>query len=270
MAVARSRFSVLLLLVALFAGACREQGDIKIHSLDFQGVKQVNKKALADALQTKRGSKIPWGHKTYFDRRAFEADLERIQAFYRDRGFPDARVASFDVKLNDTQDQVDVTVRISEGQPTIVSAIDLTGFDVLKPGEQRSLRDSLPLQVNKPLDRPLALASRERALNALRDQGFPYADVAFSQQGAGGNKVKVAFSATPGTLAHFGPIKIDGEKSVGENIVRRQLTYKEGDLFSRKEMRESQRKLYNLELFSSPTSSRRKTRRSRPLKCRRR
>ena len=249
MAVARSRFSVLLLLVALFAGACREQGDIKIHSLDFQGVKQVNKKALADALQTKRGSKIPWGHKTYFDRRAFEADLERIQAFYADRGFPDARVSSFDVKLNDKQDQVDVIVHISEGQPTLVAQIDLTGFDVLKPGEQRSLRDSLPLQVDKPLDRPLALASRERALNALRDQGFPYADVAFSQQGAGGNKVKVAFSATPGTLAHFGPIKIDGEKSVGENIVRRQLTYKEGDLFSRKEMRESQRKLYNLELF---------------------
>jgi outer membrane protein assembly complex protein YaeT len=249
MAGARSRFSLLLLLVALFAGACREQGDIKIHSLDFQGVKQVNKKALADALQTKRGSRIPWGHKTYFDRRAFEADLERIQAFYRDRGFPDARVASFDVKLNDAQDEVDVTVRISEGEPTLVTGIDLNGFDVLSPGLQRRLRYGLPLQVDKPLDRQLAAASRERALNALRDQGYPYADVAFSQQGAGGKNVKVAFSATPGTLAHFGPIEIDGEKSVGENIVRRQLTYQEGDVFSRREMRESQRKLYNLELF---------------------
>src|SRR5207237_9239920 len=116
MAVARSRFSVLLLLVALFAGACREQGDIKIHSLDFQGVKQVNKKALADALQTKRGSKIPWGHKTYFDRRAFEADLERIQAFYRDRGFPDVRVASLDGKLHATlapYDGLDVLFGVS-------------------------------------------------------------------------------------------------------------------------------------------------------------
>jgi len=249
MAGARLFFSLLLLLAALFAGACREQGDIKIHSLKFDGVKQVNKKALAAALQTKSGSRIPWGHKTYFDRRAFEADLERIQAFYRDRGFPDARVASFDVKLNDKQDEVDVVVRMSEGQPTLVAGIDLTGFDVLSSGEQRSLRDSLPLQVDKPLDRQLALASRERALNALRDQGYPYADVNFSQQGAGGNKVTVAFAATPGTLAHFGPIKIDGERSVGENIVRRQLTYKEGDIFSRKEMRESQRKLYNVELF---------------------
>jgi outer membrane protein assembly complex protein YaeT len=229
--------------------ACREQGDIKIHSLDFQGVKQVDKKALAAALQTRRGSKLPWGHKTYFDRRAFEADLERLQAFYRDRGFPDARVSSFDVKLNDKQDQVDVVVKIAEGEPTLVAGIDLKGFDVLSAGQQRGLRDSLPLQAKQPLDRQLAVASRERALNVLRDQGYPYADVDISQQGAGGNQVTVAFSATPGTLAHFGPIAIDGEKSVGENIIRRQLTYKPGDVFSRREMRESQRKLYGMELF---------------------
>ena len=249
MGVPRHRFTPFVLLIALSLGACREQGDIKIHSLDFQGVKEVDKKALANALQTKRGSRLPWGRKTYFDRRAFAADLERIQAFYRDRGFPDARVASFDVKLNDAQDEVDVTVRISEGQPTLVSSIDLTGFEVLSPRQQRGLRYSLPLQVNKPLDRQLAVASRERALNLLRDNGYPYAEVEITQQGAGDNQVNVAFAATPGTLAHFGAIEIDGEKSVGENIVRRQLTYNEGDVFSRREMRESQRKLYNLELF---------------------
>jgi outer membrane protein assembly complex protein YaeT len=125
----------------------------------------------------------------------------------------------------------------------------LTGFEVLSPRQQRGLRYSLPLQVNKPLDRQLAVASRERALNLLRDNGYPYAEVEITQQGAGDNQVNVAFAATPGTLAHFGAIEIDGEKSVGENIVRRQLTYNEGDVFSRREMRESQRKLYNLELF---------------------
>ena len=249
MAGARPRLTYFILLVALFSGACREQGDIRIHSLDFEGVKQVDKKALANALQTKRGSKLPWGRKTYFDRRAFEADLERIQAFYRDRGFPDARVSSFDAKLNDTQDEVDVVVRISEGQPTLVSEIELAGFEVLSPGEQRSLRDSLPLQPKRPLDRQLAVASRERALNALRDHGYPYAEVDISQQGTQSSQVKVAFSATPGTLAHFGDIQIEGERSVGENIVRRQLTYLPGDVFSRKEMRESQRKLYRMELF---------------------
>jgi len=246
---ARSFFSVLLLLVALLAAGCREQGDITIHKLDFQGVKQVDKNALAAALQTKTGSRLPWGQKTYFDRRAFDADLERILAFYRDRGFPDARVSSFDITLNDTQDQVDVVLNISEGQPTLVAGIELTGFDVVPPKELRNLRDSLPLQPNKPLDRQLAVASRERALNVLRDYGYPYAEVEIAQQGGEQNQITVVFSATPGTLAYFGPVEIVGEKSVGDNIIRRQLTYKPGDLFTRRELRESQRKLYRLELF---------------------
>lgn len=246
---ASHRLTLLIPLVALFLVGCREEGDIRIRRLDFQGVKQVDSRALANALQTRRGSRLPWGHKTYFDRRAFDADLERIQAFYRDRGFPDARVASFDVKLNDAQDEVDVIVRISEGQPTLVAGVDLTGFDVLSPGEQRSLRDSLPLRAKQPLDRQLALASRERALNALRDHGYPFAEVDVAQQSVGAREVQVAFTATPGTLAHFGPIQIEGQTSVGENIIRRQLTYHEGDIFSRREMRESQRKLYRMELF---------------------
>ena len=241
--------TLLIPLVALFLAGCREEGDIQIHKLDFQGVEQVDKTALANALQTKRGSRLPWGHKTYFDRRMFEADLERIQAFYRDRGFPDARVASFDVKLNDQQDQVDVVVHISEGMPTLVADVDLTGFDVLSADEQRSLRESLPLQPKRPLDRQLAVASRERALNALRDHGYPYAEVDISQEGLGDKRVNVAFAATPGALAHFGPIEIDGQKSVEENIIRRQLSYQEGGIFSRREMRESQRKLYRMELF---------------------
>ena len=246
---ARHPLTLLIPLVALFLVGCREEGDIQIHKLDFQGVEQVDKTALANALQTKRGSRLPWGHKAYFDRRMFEADLERIQAFYRDRGFPDARVASFDVKLNDQQDQVDVVVHISEGMPTLVADVDLTGFDVLSADEQRSLRESLPLQPKRPLDRQLAVASRERALNALRDHGYPYAEVDISQEGLGDKRVNVAFAATPGALAHFGPIEIDGQKSVEENIIRRQLSYQEGGIFSRREMRESQRKLYRMELF---------------------
>ena len=120
---------------------------------------------------------------------------------------------------------------------------------MLPPKEQRALRDSLPLQPKTPLDRQLAVASRELAANVLRDHGYAYAEVTLAQQDAGPHQVTVAFSAAPGKLAYFGPVEIVGEKSVGENVIRRQLTYKPGDLFTRREMRESQRKLYFLELF---------------------
>jgi outer membrane protein assembly factor BamA len=91
MPVVRSRVLLFLLFTAVVAGACHEDGDIQISSLKFAGVEHVDADALAGVLQTQRGSRLPWGRKRFFDRRAFEADLKRIEAFYDDRGFPDAR-----------------------------------------------------------------------------------------------------------------------------------------------------------------------------------
>src|SRR6186997_2207162 len=222
MAACRATFPVVVVVALICVVGCRE-GDIQISGLTFNGVKQVDKAALANALQTKKGSWIPWGRKRYFDRRAFDADLKRIEAFYRDRGFPDARVRSFDVKLNDAQDKVDITLDISEGEPIRVASIELRGFDVIPQDRQRTLRESLPLLPGRPLDRQLAIASRERALNALRDDGYPYAEVTLRDEDAGPRQQRLIVEAVPGVLAHFGEVDIRGYASVSENVIRRQL-----------------------------------------------
>ena len=245
----RAGFLLVTLLGILCAAACREDGDIQITGLSFDGVEQADTDALANALQTKKGSWIPWGRKRYFDRRAFEADLKRIEAFYRDRGFPDARVRGFDVQLNDTQDKVDVTIDIDEGEPIRVVDIELRGFEVLPEDERQRLRDTLPLQPGRPLDRQLEIAARERALNALRDGGYPYALVSLTEIDTAPKQRRLVVDATPGVLAHFGVVDIRGEATVGEHVIARQLTFEPGDRFSRRDMREAQRKLYGLELF---------------------
>lgn len=243
------RFLLVVALGVFSVAACREEGDIQISSLRFDGVEQVDKDALANALQTKQGSWIPWGRKRFFDRQAFEADLKRIEAFYRDRGFPDARVRSFDIQLNDTQDKVAVTLDIVEGEPIRVTTIELRGFEVLPDSERQRLRDTLPLQPDRPLDRQLEIASRERALNTLRDGGYPYASVLVTEIETAPKQRQLVLQATPGVLAHFGIVDIRGERTVGENVIRRQLTFEPGERFSRRDMRETQRTLYGLELF---------------------
>src|ERR1700731_3995334 len=101
--------------------ACKEEGTITVHKLTLKGVKAVDSSRLQKALATRQSSRLPWGRKSYFDRAQFDADLKRLQAFYADRGSPDARVAGFDVKLNDRQDAVDLTVTIAEGEPVRVT-----------------------------------------------------------------------------------------------------------------------------------------------------
>ena len=246
------RFSIAALAVASLAlsAACKEGGTVKVHSLSFKGVQAIDQSRLKDALATRQSSKIPWGKKYFFDRSRFDADLKRVQAFYADRGFPDARVTGFDVKLNDKQDEVDLTVTIDEGAPVLVKAIDFSGFDAVPPAHLDDLKKRAPLKVGQPRDRQLVVSTHEMAVNELKDHGFPYGKVATAEDdGSDGKQAVLTFTADPGKLAHFGPVEIVGNKSVSERIISRQLTFKPGQLFQRSVVQDSQRRLYGLELF---------------------
>ena len=241
--------SAAVALAALSAG-CKEGGTINVHSLSFKGVKAVDEGRLKDALATHQSSKIPWGKKSFFDRSRFDADLKRIQAFYADRGFPDARVTGFDVKLNDKQDEVDLTVTIAEGEPVVVKSIAFSGFDAMPAAHLDDLKNRLPVKVGQPRDRQLVVSAHEMAVNELKDHGFPYAKVSTAEDdGSDGKQAVLTFTAEPGMLAHFGTVEVVGNKSVDEHIIRRQLTFKPGELYQRSLVQDSQRRLYGLELF---------------------
>ena len=241
---------VALLVAALVGAACKEEGAIKVTSLKFNGTKAVTERQLKSVLATAASAKLPWGTKRYFRREQFEADIKRIVAFYRDRGFPDARVTSFDVKLSSDQKSVAIVVNISEGEPVRVERIALEGFDPLPPEHFRNLETRLPLKVGQPLDRALMQASREAAVDELKDHGYPYATVRMNEEmGSSERQRIVALSAESGSIAYHGPIEISGNSSVTDPVIRRQLTFKPGDLYRQSKLRESQRRLYQLEVF---------------------
>jgi outer membrane protein assembly complex protein YaeT len=242
---------------AMAAAACEEGGTVTVRSLKFNGVTRVDESRLRNALATKENARVPivgwhlpWSKKNFFDRSRFDADLKRVEAFYADRGFPDARITGFDVKLNKKQDEVDVTVNIDEGQPVNVVAVELRGFDVIPPEHLSQIRKQIPLTVGKPRDRQDVVTAHELALNELRDHGYPYARVSTDENdGPDGKQATIVFSAEPGTLAHFGDVQIAGNSSVSDHVIERQLAYRAGDLYRRSIVQDSQRRLYSMELF---------------------
>jgi outer membrane protein assembly complex protein YaeT len=247
----RAGFRLIALCAALtLVGACKEESGVKVASFTFKGNQRVSSGQLNQILATRASSKLPWGEKRYFSREQFEADLKRIVAFYTDRGFPDARVTSFDVKLSDDQTSVDITLNISEGQPIVVERIAFDGFDSLLPRRRQRLERTLPLKPGQPLDRALMQASRETALDQLRDSGHPYASVRMEESPGSNEHARVVeLRAEPGTEARIGEIDIQGNSSVSDDVVRRHLTFRPGDLYRVGRLRESQRQLYTLELF---------------------
>jgi outer membrane protein assembly complex protein YaeT len=238
-------------LLAALAGCVEgEGGAVRVKSLKFTGVKGVKTGQIKSVLATVQSSKIPWGAKHFFTREQFEADLKRIVAFYKDRGYPDAKVTSFDVKLNDKQDAVDVTVNIDEGQPIVVEMVEYIGFDPVPPARLNALRARQPLTSGAPLDRAVAQAMREAALDEIKDNGFPYGTVRLTERPGQNDRSRVlTLTATPGTLARYGAIQVDGNTTVSDNVVTRQLTFRPNWRYRVSQLQESQRRLYNLETF---------------------
>ncbi|MBA2304294.1 MAG: BamA/TamA family outer membrane protein [Acidobacteria bacterium] len=239
-----------LVLALVGASGCKEENGVKVASFTFNGNRAVTVTQLRQVLATQASSKLPWGPKKYFSREQFEADLKRIVAFYTDRGYPNARVSSFDVQLSQDQTSVKIALNIAEGEPIRIERIALEGFESLPAEHRTTLETGMPLKPGLALDRALMQASREAALDELRDHGHPYASVRVEDRPGSSERLRVlAFRADPGPVAHHGDIEISGNTSVSDNVVRRHLTFKPGDLYQLSKLRESQRKLYGLELF---------------------
>jgi len=248
----------LLLVLVASASACKTDETIAVHSLTINGTHAVNPSQLRTALATREDPKLPlvnvrlpWTkRRNFFDRNRFDADLKRIEAYYADRGYPDARVTAFDVKLNDKHNAVDVSITVNEGEPVRIVSVAFQGFDMIPPSHFETLQKDVPLHVGDPRDRQAVLAARDLSLNELRDHGYPYSRVTSQENdGPDGKQASITLVAEPGPVANFGPIEITGNASVSDKVIRRQLLYKPGELYRRSALQETQRQLYGMSLF---------------------
>lgn len=240
---------LLLLSVALGGVACHEEGDVAVKSLTFSGNSAFPDSRLKAVLATKQSGWLPWSAKHYFDRAEFERDAKRLQAFYADRGYPDMRIVGIDVKLNDKKDAVDLTIRLDEGKPALVEAVQFEGFDNL-PGEIRHALDDVPLKAGQPEDREAVRATRDLAARLLRDHGYPHASVEVARRpGAVPKQTTVVIQAVPGPKAVFGDVEVTGFESVAENVVRRELDFHPGEPYRESVVIRSQQRLVELGLF---------------------
>jgi outer membrane protein assembly complex protein YaeT len=230
--------------------ACKETEPVKVRSLKFHGVSNIAEADLRAVLATKQGSWLPFSKKPGFNRAEFTRDLQRIQAFYADRGYPDAKVTAVDADFDTDKKAVSITVTIAEGAPVLVRSVRFEGFEVLPERRQRALPRIVHVDVGAPRNRPAVRTGRETALNELREFGYPYADVIVGEVPAENpREVSIVYSAKTGPSAVFGPVEIRGNQSVSDDVVERQLTFKEGDPYRQSRVQSSQRRLSSLPLF---------------------
>jgi len=230
----------------------------EVLSLRFEGNASVPAAALANAILTRESScRSPilapfcWVgrdfaiDRSYLTPRTFREDYVRLHYFYMRQGFREVQIDSVVTRVE--EDGAELLFRIREGRPHRISTLDILGVDGV--GDP-SLVAGLPISAGDPLNMLLLDAVRDTLTERLQERGYPHADVLRSLfLPAGRYEAEVEFDVYLGPRARFGPIAIEGNVEVAEQVVRRMLPFQEGTPYRRSLLFDAQRNIYGLEIF---------------------
>jgi outer membrane protein insertion porin family len=231
-----------------------------VRQLNFEGNRAISDEVLAAAIATTNSSWFAttfffrWlglGAKRFFDEEEFRRDVVRLGVLYKRSGYPDAVI---DTVVQRTPQDVYITFQITEGNPIRVTSFTITGLDSLPERPRRAVRLDLPLQAGDPFNRFDMQASADSVTRRLRDRGYPSAVVftAF-ESNREAKTASVTIEADPDGRAVIGRIDVIGAQRVDTAVVRKLLVARTGRRYSQEELFDSQRNLYESDLFRFAT-----------------
>jgi outer membrane protein insertion porin family/translocation and assembly module TamA len=231
----------------------------EVRELRITGVRSVDESELRDSLATQASacrslllrpfclvsrSRFVY-ERRFLDRDELERDVLRVLVYYFRRGYRDAAAEQTVTALGGNE--VRVTITVTENAPTRVAERTVPDSG---PLTARELRQFSAPREGEPLDLVALDSSVNLLRNALWDRGYANADVApVVTVDDSRDAADVVLNVNPGALIRIGSITIVGNEQVEEETIRKSLLISPGDLFRRTAIGESQRALYESNLF---------------------
>jgi outer membrane protein insertion porin family len=218
---------------------------ITIDSIVIRGNKGLKDSLIKGVMATKE--------RQYFilrgtvQRQRLEEDMERIMGLYQDHGYIQARVERHDVTVDRAKARVTITVDMVEGAQYRVGTVRFTGV-TLVPEEE--VRRQFAMKTGDVFSRT-ALRDGVRNITDLYSTiGRASADVnTRTEQQAATVTVDLTVEITEGPEVYVERINITGNTRSEDRILRREIPFVEGDLFTLQKLQRARQRLINLGYF---------------------
>ncbi|MGI6656498.1 MAG: outer membrane protein assembly factor BamA [Desulfobulbus sp.] len=219
-----------------------------IRKILFTGNKTFSEGELKDVIQT--GTHKWWiswlTDAGVLKQDVLRQDAERLNAFYQNKGFLEARVGEPVV----TQDGEDLTVTfpVDEGKRYLVGTVDIQG-DLIK--EKGALLETLKIREEEYLNRQVLRDDVTRLADVYSEQGYAFANITpqIKRSETGAARADIVLNVEQGKVAYVNRVEIQGNTRTRDNVIRRDLKIKEGGRFDSKAIRTSTQKLRRLDFF---------------------
>jgi translocation and assembly module TamA len=236
--------------VVLAASCATGGGQRPIEGVSITGNHAYNDGDIVDHLQTQPPHGWLVRTREEFDPVALELDRGRVEAFYHERGFFDARVTDVAIQRQD-DGGVKVTIHVDEGTPTQVGEIDVGGMQ--RDLVDRTLaRAEIDLKQGQRFKHPDYLLAKDALQLALIKKGYAHAQVnGVVEVNRLTKQAIVRLDADLGPLCRFGAVTIEGLKTVPESAVRNRVSWEAGQIFDPELLDRTEGRLYELGEFSA-------------------
>lgn len=188
-----------------------------------------------------------------FDRYVLERDLQRIERYFRARGFYHATVRSGRVFYKSAR-QVGVEILIDEGAPMIVRRVDLHRLEGLPTPlvRQATVLAENNLGVGNRFEEKVFTLTETDLETLFSNAGHAFVKIRRSADvDLSSDSVAVGFWVDAGPVAHIGQVRIEGLGAIPEAPVRRALALKPGEPYSTAELKSAERAVLELGVFGS-------------------
>lgn len=220
---------------------------------------EVLEKDLMEGLGTRASSSFLWKH-TYqtFDPIVLDKDLLRIERELRRKGYYEAKVrAARIIRLEEIEKKrvvlspVRVEIEVDLGPAILIGKLETRGLASLPFAVARAAAEENRLREGQLFDEHEFEAAKVDIANSLADRGYAFAQVSGTARvDLVTQRAHVIMAATPGPRAKLGRVSIEGLSRLQEPAVRRVLGLREGDYYSRRDIRLARSALFNLGTFS--------------------
>jgi outer membrane protein insertion porin family len=219
-----------------------------VKKITFTGNKHFKPSQLLDYMRTKeKGIFSFFTGSGMLDDEVLDEDRRNLGAFYADNGYIKAKVDTPEINLSKDGKQISITIPISEGAMYKVASIDFKG-DLVVPETQ--LRALLQTKLGTTFRASLFQQDVTSITDLCQDQGYAFADVApLTALDDATDTVNITFAITKGSEVFVNRINITGNLKTRDKVIRRELRFTEGDLFSASKLKESKRRLRNTGFF---------------------
>jgi outer membrane protein assembly factor BamA len=234
--------------------------DVEVGPVKAKGV---DRDALLEGLSTAHSPRFLgiWDGVAFdyevFDENVLARDLERVERYYRARGYYEAKVTAARVIRLD-QHHVRVEIRVDEGEPVRLAGVPtITGtaqFPLDKDGKPTLATEvmrAVTLRQGDLFDEARFQQVEQAIGDTLADRGYAFVHVkSEAQVDIAHHTATVRYDVVPGPHAVYGKITIQGLSQIPEDKVRQQLYLRQGKDYSRKDLKDAQDTLVMLGVFS--------------------